>query len=153
MLSFADIAKKKLNEIERPPLAPIGNYVFRVKELPKISTSSDNKWDNVEYQLVGIEALDDVDQDELKAFGGAHKVAIRVRFMFNKEEASDFQRTEFRMKEFLISHLKCADDSDPLYEAMNKAVGATCIGTVTHRQDKENKEIFYAEIRKTAPQD
>ena len=151
MPNFADIAKKKLSEVERPPLVPIGTYTFQVLELPKMDSIADGAWDVVDFQLLAIEPSSDVDPDELAKYGDLRNARIRFRFMFNTQDATAFATTEFRLKQFLEQHLKCSTPDMGISEALNASVGARCLGVVQHRPDKENPEIQYAEVRKTAP--
>lgn len=151
MPNFADIAKKRIEEIERPPLLPIGTYTFQVTELPKVDTIADGKWDIVDFQLLPIEPSSDVDPDELTAYGELRNGRTRFRFMFNTEDATAFATTEFRLRQFLEQHLKVATSDMDIGQALNASVGARVLGVVQHRPDKENPEIKYAEIRKTAP--
>lgn len=149
-LNFASIAQKKFEEVERAPLAPSGTYRFIVTKLPEIRDQG--QWDVVDYTCKAVEALV-VDPDTLDKFGKIDKIVLRKSFMFDKTDAVAFQNTENNHKRFLQDHLKCADDSMSTSEGMNASVNCPFIGTVVHKQDKEDKEIFHANLTKTAPVD
>lgn len=152
MPNFADIAKKKLAEIERPPLLPIGTYIFQVTDLPKIDTIKDGEYETVDFQCLPIEPTGDVDPDELSTYGDLRNGKQRLRFMFNTADATNFAQTEFRLRTFVESHLKVGTPDMNLSECLNASIGARFLGVVNHRPDRDNPEIKYAEIRKTAPQ-
>lgn len=154
MASFADIANKKIEDVERPPLAPQGHYVFTISKpaaVGRIVESAKGRWEVVEFFATGSQAMDDVDPEDLEKFGGADRVRMTVSFMFPTEEEkqADFQTTEFRFRQFL-EHMGMASDIS-LGQATGECTGHSFVGKVEHRPDPNNAEIFYAEIRKTMP--
>jgi len=150
-LDFREVAKQKLEEIERPPLPPQGHYRFQVIKLPDVSTTADGKWDIVNYPVRGVEATDDVDDADLTTFGGPTKVINSVRFMYNKEDQTEFDRTHYSHRRFLEDHLQCASPDMSIAEAMNAAVNQQFIGQIVWRPDKQTEGLFHANIGKTAP--
>lgn len=152
-LDFNSILDKKLDTIERPPLIPAGTYKAVVKKPASIETIADGKYDVLDFQMQLLEpAGDDVDPADLTAYGGCGPHAItRRRFMFNKEDEAMFKRTEFDLRRFLEDHLKCATESMSLKEAINAAVNSTCLIVMKWRADKNDPEVMYSEISKTAP--
>lgn len=156
MARFADIAHKKLDDIERPPLAPVGNYIFEVINDPQpvLKQTANGEFEVVDFQLRGLQAMDDVDTAELEVFGGAKGVIVRKGFIFNTDpaEEANFKRTEYEMKTFLEEHLQITE-AEELTQAMAMAKGRTCIGEVGHRPDKENPDRIYLDLKKTMPID
>lgn len=153
-VNFNDSLNKKMADVERPPLCPPGTYRAAVKKIPSIETIGDGKWDVLDFQMQLIEvAADDVDQDELKKFGGLGNHAVmRHRFMFSKEDEANFKRTEYNLKRFLQDHLKVDGAATAsLKEAINNSVNAQCLVTVKWRADKNDPETMYSEINRTAP--
>lgn len=150
-LNFNETLNKRMDEIERPPLMPIGTYKFAVKRIPSIETIGEGKWDVLDFQLQAVEvAGDDVDPADLQAYGGLGPHAtMRHRFMFNKEDEAAFKRSEFNLKRFLEDHLRV--EGANMKEALNNSVNATCLGVVKWRADKNDPEVMYAEISRTAP--
>lgn len=151
-LDFRSVANQRLNEIERPKLPPIGNYVTIVKKMADISKSKDGLWEFVKYPVGLLEPLEDVDPLALQEFGDVTKIGnLTVDFVFNLSDENAFLITQNRLKDFLEKVTKAADPTDNLMEAMQKAVGARFIVNMTHQQDKDNKEVFHARIGKMMP--
>ena len=150
-LNFADIASKKMEEAERPPLPPVGTYRFSVTKMPEATTTADGKWDILTFNARAVEALDDVEMDDYK--GEISGIIQQVKFMFNKEDEVEFQKSEYRARQFLEKHLKCAGPDDTFGQAMNASVNAQFLGTIVWKQDKNDAELFHANIGRTAPLD
>lgn len=151
-MNFNDVLNTKVDSIERPPLIPIGTYRAVVKKIPSLETSNDGKFDFVDFSLQLVEAQDDVDQDDLKFFGGLNNTYTRHRFLFNKEDDTAFKRTLFNLKRFLIDHLQIESDPEKdLKESLNASVNMPCMVFMKWRADKNDPEIQYSEIGKTAP--
>lgn len=148
-LNFADVASKKMAEIERPPLPPVGAYRFSITKLPEVTTSNDGKWDILTIPCRALEAVDDVDMSDYK--GEVTNIVQSVRFMFNKEDEVEFEKSLFRAKQFFVNHVQCAGDDDALMEALNNSVNAQFIGTIAWKQDANDAEVFHANISRTAP--
>lgn len=147
-LNFAEVANKKVAEIERPPLPPVGTYRWRINKLPEqASVGKDNQWDVVNFNVQAVEALDNVDMEDYK--GEVSGIFNRVSFMFDTQDEAKFEQTLFRLKTFLEKHLGLS--AETVTEALNDSVGAEFLGDIKWRQDKNDEEMFYAEIGKTAP--
>jgi len=153
VMNFQEAAKLKTADIERPKLVPIGTYRAVVKKVPVTETIGDGRFDTCDFMLGLLEAQEDVSQDELKDFGGlTANTLMRYRFMFNKEDQALFDRSLYNLKRFLEEHLKvAAGDNVQLSEALNNSVNQQCMVFVKWRADKNDTEIQYAEIAKTAP--
>lgn len=150
-LNFADVASKPLAEIERPPLPPVGTYRFVITKLPEQTTSGDGKWDVLRFSVRALEAMDDVDMEDYK--GEVTNILQNVSFMFNKEDEVEFDKSLDRLKTFLIKHVKCADEADALNVAINNSVNQQFLASIIWKQDKNDNEVFHANIGKTAPLD
>lgn len=148
-MDFRSVATKMKDEIKRPPLPPVGSYIFQVLKLPAIETSTDGKWDFVNYQVRGVGVHSDVDEEELQKYGGPGKILSRVGFIFNKEDEVEFQRTEFQHRRFLEDALKCWGDGENVMQAMNNAVNKQFVGQIAWKADKNDPEVFHANITKT----
>lgn len=150
-LSFSSIADKKIDEIERPPLPPVGTYRWKVSKLPELTKSNDEKWEILTVNVISVEALDDVDVDSYP--GKIAGIMQSVRFMFNLEDEAEFEKTLFRVKTFFEKHVKCAEAGMTIPQAINASVGQEFLGTIAWKQDKNDTDIFHANIGKTAPLD
>lgn len=150
-INFADVASKKMDEVERPPLPPVGTYRWQITKLPEQTTSGNGEWDIVNVSVRAVEALDDVDIDDYK--GEIANIMQSVRFMFNKQDEVEFEKSLFRFRTFLEKHVRCAEPDMSIAQAMNASVGQQFLGTIAWRQDKEDAELFHANIARTAPLD
>lgn len=156
MPNFADIGSKKQEDIVRPPLPPPGGWLFRITKPHDVrdvkSTKGDGReWEAVEFQCKGVAPTADVDSDAAREYGDAGKILQRVSFMFEKGDAVSFQNTENQLKRFLTDHVKCWQDGMSLSEAMAAAVNQEFIGEIKWVQDKNDSDLWHANIAKTAP--
>ncbi len=151
-MNFAEIANKKMDEIERPPLAPVGMYRFQVTKVPTVEDISNGAYTQVSFPVKAVEAYESVDEDDLKKFGGFKNVISSVRFLFDNNDATKAAQTQFRLKNFIEMHLAVEGaEKMTLLEAMNASVNAQCDGELGWRPDKNDPEVKYAEIKKTSP--
>lgn len=151
MPNFADIANKKAEDVERPPLPPTGTYRFRVQKLPTTSKSGDEAWEFLRVLAKVVEPLENVDVDSYP--GDIGNVVLSKSFVFNCNDDAAFETTLFNFKQFVLSHLKVGDPSMTMSELLNATVNAEFLGDVKWNQDKrdESGETFNAEIGRTAP--
>lgn len=158
-MDFSEALNINTSEIEKPPLPPLGHYVFQVAKIVLGSIESKktgDKWDTVEFQLQGVDATQDVDPVSLEQFGGAKMVRVTNRFMFPKgdkpEDEANFKRTLFNCKRFLTEHLGMdVGDDMPLKQAIDSSKGMQCVGSIQYRPNPDNPEEIYAELGRTAP--
>lgn len=148
-MNFADIASKKMDEVERPPLPPVGTYRWSITKLPSQNESKDGAWDIVEYNVRAVEALDDVDMSDYK--GEVTNITQRLAFMFNKNDEVEFEKSLYRFRTFLEKHVCCANEGDTIAQAMNQSVNGQFLGTIAWKQDPQDSENFFANISRTAP--
>lgn len=153
MPSFTEIANKKVEDIERPPLPPVGTYRWSITKLPEVSKSNDEKWEFLRIPCRAVEALDNVDMADYK--GDVSNIAMSVSFVFNVEDEVAFEQTLFRVRQFFEKHVGCAEPDMTLAQAINASVNGQFLGDVTWRQDKrdESGETMQADIGRTAPID
>lgn len=145
MVNFNELANKKISEIERPVLIPVGDYRMAVSKLPVITDKPE--WEIVEFTLRPLEALT-ADLSDYK--GDVGNNPMRLAFLFDKNDEVAADKTMFRLRTFLEKHLGLGNDMS-VKEAMNASVNAQCIGTVQHVADKNDKELFHANVTATAP--
>lgn len=150
-LNFADIASRKVEDIERPPLPPVGTYRFRVMKVPENTKSKDEQWEFVRFNCKAIEALDNVDTSDYK--GDINNIMLSKTFIFNTQDEPAFEQTLFQMRQFMEKHLRCTQSGMTLAESLNASVNAEFLGDVKWSQDKQDQsgETFNAEIGRTAP--
>jgi ribosomal protein S10 len=148
-LNFADVASKKMDEVERPPLPPVGTYRFSITKLPETAKSNDEVWEILTFNVRAVEALDDVDMSDYK--GEVTNILQQVKFMFNTQDEVEFEKSLFRLRQFLEQHVQCADADMTIAQALNASVNQQFLGTIAWRQDKNDPENFFANISRTAP--
>lgn len=151
MVDFASIASKKIDEVERPPLPPVGTYRLRVMKLPVSTKSGDEAWEFLRFNCKVIEPLDDVDATDYP--GDLSNAVLSKSFVFNSGDEAAFEQTLFNLRTFLEKHLQCAEPGMSIAQALNASVNAEFLGTCRWQQDKrdESGETFNAEIGRTAP--
>ena len=151
MARFADALDRNMEDIKRPPPLPIGNYRFRVTKMPEPPREIEGKpYEILSIPVAVVEALDDVDPDELREFGAVANTGTRLDFIFNTdpEEAAKFEGTLNRLKEFIERCGVSAEGS--LKEALSHIVNAQFIGEIGHRPDPNDDSVIYHEIRRTS---
>lgn len=151
MVDFASIASKKVEEVERPPLPPVGTYRFRVMKVPTSTKSNDEQWEFLRFQCKVIEALDNVEVGDYP--GDVSNIVLSKSFVFNSADEAAFETTLFNLKQFCEKHLECVEPGMSVAQMLNAAVNAEFLGDVKWQQDKrdESGETFNAEIGRTAP--
>ena len=146
MPKFTDALDTKVEDIERPPLLPVGSYNALVSKLPTQDTIADGRFDVVDYMMKITSPLDDVDPDSLKEYGALDNTVIRHRFLFNTEDDQAFAKTEFQHRQFLENALQLETKGKTVKQMMNDSVNAPCVVMIRWRADKNDPEIQYAEI-------
>lgn len=150
MAKFSDALDRSMDDIKRPPPLPVGNYTFRITKVPGEAVEIQGKpYERLDFPVAAIAALDDVDADELEAFGKVEGAPSRVSFLFNTDPAEErsFENTLNDVKAFLD---KCGVEGGTLKERIARSANAQFIGEISHRQDPNNAENVFAEIKKTA---
>lgn len=151
MPDFREIGNRKLTDIERPKNPPVGNYLFVVTKVPAVETLPGDEWDVVDFQCQARAPVD-VDPDAIRDWGGeVGNIRLRHRFMFNKRDQIEFDRSLFRLRTFLEEHLKVASADMGMNEALNASVNGQFIGEVVWQKDKREEGLFHTNIGKTAP--
>lgn len=152
-MRFADVLDRKAEEIKRPKPLPAGHYILAVAAHPETGEISDGKFDTLTFQMTVVQALNDVDPDELEAFGNIVGQRVRKQFLFNTDPAEEvaFTRSLNNVKAFL-QHCEIGFTDDmQVNEGLAACVGAQVKGEVIHRADKNDPEVIYTEVGRTAP--
>jgi hypothetical protein len=152
-LNFADIANKKLDELEKPKNPPVGTYVVVCNKVPVLGTLPGDEWDTVDFPMKVIAATEDVDQDAIAEFGDVTKIYLRHRFMISKTDENEFNKGVDQVRRFCEEHVKSATPDMSLSEAMNSVVNQQVLASVVWKADKKNPEIMHANVGRTAPVD
>ena len=151
MPDFASIASKKMEDVERPPFAPVGTYRFRVMKVPESQKSKDEQWEFLRFNCRAIEPTDNVEMDGYP--GEVGNIMLAKTFIFNTADEAAFEQTLFNLRQFCEKHLQCTEPGMSVAEMLNATVNQEFLGDVRWRQDKQDEsgETFNAEIARTAP--
>lgn len=149
MPSFKDIAAKRISDIEKPKNPPVGFYVFKIDAVPQVRemTTANGSFESLDFQCSAVQALDGVDQMEVQTFG-IQNVRSRYSFMFNKDDATRFERSEWELRQFLT--LIGVPEEASLGEGVGSSAGRTFIGQLGLREDKKKPGDYYPEITNVA---
>lgn len=134
-----DILDRPSNEAERPKPVPAGNYHCKVQGLPRFDKSSKKQTPFVEFTLVPITALDDVDQEELAQMGGLTDKTFKAPFYLT-------ENSEYRLREFLdaCDVPDVDDDNEPLSHRARIEETPNCevIVTMVHEPSQDGSTTF-----------
>lgn len=152
-MRFTEALDRKMEDIERPPNLPVGHYVWRITKHPEqdsIEAQSGITYDTLTFQCVAVSAMQDVDPDDLEAYGKIEGTPCRKQFMFDTSEdgKTRFDQSLFNVRRFL-GHCG-VDESLPMNEALLASVNGEFVGELKHRPDKNDPEVIYQEINTTA---
>lgn len=152
-MDFTSALETTANDVEKPLDLPQGTYIWTVTKVPSQNTSQSGEWNIVEFPVKPVSAEDDVDEDDLEAFGPVGSAQSRVSFMFptDPDRENDFKKTLFRMKKFLQETLAVdCDDNATISEMLANSVNCQFLASCTWRQVDENT---YVEVKNYAPLD
>ena len=152
-MNFQDALNVKGDAIERPKLPPQGTYIASVSKAPVFGTvGKDKNWETCDFPMRLVQPMEDVDPEELAAFGDISSQVIRHRFMFSKDDQQNFDRSMFNMRNFLEKHLQIDGYAKmTVKKALADSVNHQCLVTVNWRPDPSDPEVQYLEIGRTAP--
>lgn len=150
-MNFLDALNTPAQEVEAPLNLPIGTYIWRVSKVHKESTTNNGEYSIVEIPIAAVspytdsDGEQDVDADELEAFGAVTSAMNSIRFMAptDKDKINEQKRALHNLKRFLIDTLKLeGGENATLKELLGGMVGAQFIATVSHRPDAERGTVF-----------
>src|SRR5262245_1643642 len=125
--NFSSILDRPSNTVVRPPAAPIGNYVWAIKGLPKRDKSTKKQTEYIEYTCKAVSYIEGtVDEEELAGFGGLAKVPEHKLTFYMTEKSG------YRLKEFLQNDLGFEWDEAErtLWQVAQEANGAQFLCTL-----------------------
>lgn len=139
--NFGSVLDKPSNEIERPRPAPQGSYLCTINGMPRFDKSAKKQTEFVEFSLRPIQAMEDVDEDALKEWGGLADKTFKHTFYLTENSV-------YRLKEFLIQDLEI-DEQDTLRPMIDETPGKQCLVTIKHTASDDGKSV-YANVASTA---
>lgn len=151
MARFSDALDRNLEDIKRPPPLPVGHYLFAISKVPDAPREIEGKpYEILTINCTVVEPLDDVDPDDLEAFGKVAGTPSKIDFIFNTDpdEEQKFEGTLNRLKEFCQ---KCGvEDAANVQQMLAMLPSTRFMGEIKHRIDPNDDSIVYAEIGRTA---
>lgn len=140
--NFGAILDKPSNEIERPKPLPVGSYLCVVAGLPKMDKSTKKQTEYVEFTANILQALEDVDKEELEAIGGIQGKQVTITYYLTDKSA-------YRLKEFMIDDL-LIDEMETLRPMLDQTQGRQFIANIIHQPSQDGQAVF-ANVGSTAP--
>jgi hypothetical protein len=156
--NFLDALNAKVSDIERPALLPVGTYVWKINKPHKENQPGQSGWASIDFPCVPVSAYEpaeDIDMDELSAYGSLNNGISSIRFMLdtNADGKVAIEKFQWALRRFCLDTLKVeADEDSTLKELMAKAVGCEFIATASHRQAPGTEDV-YCDVRNWAPVD
>lgn len=147
--NFGSILDRQSTDIERPKPHPIGNYLFVVKGVPEYGESAQKKTPFVRFTCAPMQAMDDVDADDLEAFLARKDGSKRT--LPDMTKPLTFYITEdatWRLVKFL-DDCGAGEPSMSIRERIDNSSGCQFVGTIKHEASDDGTAI-YANIAGTA---
>ncbi len=155
MARFSDLLDRKAEDIERPPLLPIGIYSARITKPHSISeikgkADPSKLYERLEFPCAIADAIE-VDEEDLEAFGTVTNTPLQgINWLLDtdEEEINKREMTLFRIKTFLVG-CGAMNDEDELGTGLANAVGCEFAVEIAHRPDPTNPDNTYLDVKKT----
>lgn len=149
--NIASVLDAPASEIKQPPALPVGSYIGRVQGLPRYDKSANKGTPFIEFTVILVSALEDVDEDDLKAVlnppDGPSKqlkdFQYRRTFYYKEEDKSSL----WRFKKFIEHCGFDPDEGTPRQQA--ESVINSEVGIHLKHTPSQDGESVYAEIDKT----
>jgi hypothetical protein len=149
---FERILNLQPGDIERPKPLPTGMYLCSVKNHYEPVRSGVKGTPGIKFILTIVGVLGDVDEEELRKFGGYQGKTIQYTFWLPVPEPGAEQgKMDWRLQKFLDDcGVEPGEMRDRLRDCINVQVGAV----IGHRADDRDKSVLYADVTRTfAPAD
>lgn len=141
-LDFSDILGTEVGSMEKPKVAPAGHWRATVLNMRAVKPKDEDGDLSVAISVKLTEPQEDVDPDEVEAFGSDLEEARlgSRRWLSSKKQVFYFQK--------LLSDIGL---SGTMEEAMAEAQGYEVIVEVVHAPNDDDPEIPYASINSILP--
>jgi hypothetical protein len=142
--SLQEILAMHVDDIKPPMLLPVGTYRCFVDGQPKYDQVGANGTDCVDFNLKVVEALPDVDPDQLtNVLNGA---ALQSQTIRHRLFLTD--KSKHRVAAFLVNDLGVSKGK--LGMMITEAMGKYVLVRVTHQMAKDGKDTLYLNVASTA---
>lgn len=147
MVDFTQALDIKADAIEKPPVAPQGTYIWAVTKVPTPTVSKSGEWSVLEFPIRGVSAEEDVDVDDLEAFGAPSAMMNRVTFMAPTAEGAEFDAQRkaalWRIKRFILDVLQAdVEESATFRELLNASLNCQFFGQAVWRPSDDGEETY-----------
>jgi hypothetical protein len=151
MPKFTEALDRAAENIQRPPNLPVGDYILQISKMPE-NTQLNADYSKITHVCKVVEATDTVDPDDLEEFGNPVGQVVTKDFIFDEREEGEvnFERSLSDLKNF-YEHCGIDVEKGSPKEWMSEANGMSFMGNLRHDPDKNDAEIIYVRIGKTAP--
>ena len=137
MVDFNQLLAGKVGETEMPKPLPIGTFKAVIRNYETMK-SAKKETPGVQFNLTPTEALEDVDQESLAAFGQERLSKVKLKEVFYlTEEAMP------RLRKFLEATLKLDCQSQSYLEALAQATGLEVLVSIKHTMSQDGSTVYH----------
>lgn len=138
--NFESILDMPATDVERPKPLPAGTYFGVVQGLYEQGESAQKKTPFVRFTLAVQSVGDDVDEDEIKAFGEEGVVGKTIKSTYYTTPDSLFRLTDF------IEACGIELDGKSIRAALDETPNCSIGFNVSHRASQDGTQVF-AEVK------
>ena len=132
---FASVLDMPASEVEAPPPLPVGSYIAVVQGQARIDKSAKKQTPFAEFTLKLLEALDDVNTDDLEKIGGIADKTMKYTIY-------DTEKTRHMYREF-IEHcgVEIPEDGSSIGQLFAELPGRQVVVHVKHEPSQDGKRV------------
>jgi len=134
----------RVADVEKPKPLPQGTYTCVVTKAPTVENTKNGDWTVVVFPIKVLAAGEDVDPDEIEAFGNVTSFRGRISFMAptDEDQKNDIERTLYNIRRFCEDVLGMeTEDDENLMGLIQRAKDHQFIGTCVQSVRKDNGEL------------
>jgi len=149
--TFGSILDTPASDVERPKPLPAGTYHCVVDGQPRMDKTTKKGTEFVEFSLKPMQALDDVNEDDLKASLTSADGSIKP--LADKRIRATYYLTPdslYRLKDFLINDLGIEEGKKKIRQLIGEAQNRQVLAAIK-LVPSEDGTMLYANLAKTAP--
>lgn len=139
---FASILDMPATDVERPKPLPAGTYYGVVQGLYEQGESAQKKTPFVRFNFAVQSVGDDVDEDELKAFGDEGVIGKVIKSTYYTTPDSLFRLTDF------LEHCGIDLDGKSIRAGLDETPNCSIGFNISHRASQDGQQVF-AEVKST----
>lgn len=140
---FSSILDKQPADVKPPEALPTGSYLCVVKGMPRYDKSTKKGTPFIEYTLVIIQPMEDVDADALAEFGDCKGKVIKATYY-------DTEGAGYRLKEFYEHCGLDVENAESMRELVDQPNGCQVIAYMKQEPSDDGRRMF-SKLSGTAP--